>query len=564
MDMDINRYKLAIVSLFMITICSCILPLSIYAASRGISVISDLSHQSGKLGSYRALIIGINDYKDPQIPDLETALNDAQTMAKLLRERYGFQVELLKDRKATKEAIYRAIRKLASSTKPDDSVLIYYAGHGDLDRLTNDGWWIPADAKGGDPITYLENSTVQTYIRSMKASHVLLISDSCYSGTLFGQARAMPPVIGDKYYLNLYNEKSRWGMTSGNKTPVSDQGSGGHSVFAYQLLKELRNSGKPYISTQELYTRIAPIISNNSEQTPLCRPIRNTGDQGGEFVFVASSSAIVEKPSPKAYLSVDSNVSDARVSVDGRYVGTTSLSDVEITSGEHLIRVEKFGYEPYTRKIPFENGRTRDLFVVLDPKAPLKSRLYVDIQPEGASIRILNIGPAFHQGMELDAGRYNLEVSADGYETQKMRVSLTAGQDKTLDIRLAKTELRKEPFEQSKGRENATRGWLGVAIQDISEELAKYYGIKEIKGVIVSEVFPGAPADLAGIKPKDIILSVNGKAIDSAKQLTGMIAATRVGDTIQIKINRNGKPLMIDVKLAKIPAKISSRGSRKR
>ena len=437
--MDINRCKLSVVSLFMITIFFCLLPLSIHAASRGISVISDLSHQSGKLGEYRALIIGINDYKDPKIPDLETAVNDAQAMAKLLREHYGFHIELLLDRKATKEAIFRALRKLASSTKPDDSVLIYYAGHGDLDRLTNEGWWIPADAKGGDPITYLDNSLVQTYIRSMQARHVLLISDSCYSGTLFGQARAMPPVIGEKYYLNLYNEKSRWGMTSGNKTPVSDQGSGGHSVFAYQLLKELRNSEKPYISTQELYTRIAPIISNNSEQTPLCRPIRNTGDQGGEFVFIASSGAVIEKTAPtssKAYISIESNVSGARVLIDGRYVGTTNLSNVEVVPGEHQIRVEKDGYEPYTRRIPFKEGRTRDLFAILDPKAPLKGRLYVDTQPDDANVRILNIGPAFHQGIELDAGSYHVEISANGYETEKMWVSLTAEQDKTLDIRL--------------------------------------------------------------------------------------------------------------------------------
>jgi len=260
------------------------------------SVISDLSHQSGKLGVYRALIIGINDYKDPKIPDLKTALSDSSAMAKLLRERYGFRVELLLDRKATRKAIYQALRNLASSTKPDENVLIYYAGHGDFDRLSDDGWWIPADAKGGDPETYLGNFLVQKYMRSMKARHVLLISDSCYSGTLFGQARAMPKVIDDKYYLNLYNEKSRWGMTSGNKTPVADYGTGGHSVFAYQLLKELRNSEKPYISAQELYTRIAPIIGNNSEQTPLCRPIRNTGDQGGEFVFVASSGVIIDTP----------------------------------------------------------------------------------------------------------------------------------------------------------------------------------------------------------------------------------------------------------------------------
>ncbi len=289
LGVDIIRSKLLIVSLFMITMYFWLLPIFAHAASRGISVISDLSHQSGKLGAYKALIIGINDYKDPNIPDLETSVNDANAMANLLRERYGFEVKLLLDHKATREAIYRALRSLASSTEAGDSVLIYYAGHGDLDRLTNDGWWIPADAKGGDPVTYLNNFLVQTYMRSMKARHVLLISDSCYSGTLFGQTRAIPQVIDHKYYLNLYNEKSRWGMTSGNKTPVSDQGAGGHSVFAYQLLKALRKNEKPYISTQELYTRIAPLVSNNSEQTPLCRPIRNTGDQGGEFVFVAST-----------------------------------------------------------------------------------------------------------------------------------------------------------------------------------------------------------------------------------------------------------------------------------
>ena len=298
--MHIIRSKLFMVSVFVITLYFWLIPFFAHTSSRGISVISDLSHQSGKLGVYRALIIGINDYKDQNIPDLETAVNDANAMANLLSERYGFEVTLLLDRNATRESIYRNLRNLALSTEADDSVLIYYAGHGDLDRLTHDGWWIPADAKGGDPVTYLNNFLIQTYMRSMKARHVLLISDSCYSGTLFGQTRAMPQVIDHKYYLNLYNERSRWGMTSGNKTPVSDQGSGGHSVFAYQLLKTLRKNENPYMSTQELYTHIAPLVSNNSEQTPLCRPIRNTGDQGGEFVFVASTgkTAPMKKSNP--------------------------------------------------------------------------------------------------------------------------------------------------------------------------------------------------------------------------------------------------------------------------
>ena len=79
-----------------------------------------------------------------------------------------------------------------------------------------------SDAKAGKPFTYLDNVQLQKAMRSMKAHHVLLIQDSCYSGTLFGQARAMPPVISDKYYIALYNEKSRWGMTSGNRELVAD------------------------------------------------------------------------------------------------------------------------------------------------------------------------------------------------------------------------------------------------------------------------------------------------------------------------------------------------------
>jgi serine protease Do len=67
----------------------------------------------------------------------------------------------------------------------------------------------------------------------------------------------------------------------------------------------------------------------------------------------------------------------------------------------------------------------------------------------------------------------------------------------------------------------------------------------------VTEVFPGDPADSAGIKPKDIIVSVNGQAVDSARKLTGVIADIDVGDTIKIDVVRDGKTKTFDVKIAK-------------
>ncbi len=251
---------------------------------RTLKIVSELNHASVGIGTYYALLVGINDYQDPEIPDLETAVNDVNAMAGLLKEKYGFKVELLINGKATKDKIYNALRRIVGMAKPEDSVLIYYAGHGGHDKIVGEGYWVPCDAKHGEPVSYFDNVQTQKFIARMKERHVLLISDSCYSGTLFGKARALPPAITDKYYLELFNEKSRWGMTSGNFTPVSDSGTEGHSVFAYQLIKALKKNSRPYLSTQELYTGFPAIVANNSEQTPMCRPIKNTGDQGGEFV----------------------------------------------------------------------------------------------------------------------------------------------------------------------------------------------------------------------------------------------------------------------------------------
>jgi len=398
---------------------------------RGIHVkrINDLSHESGKLGEYKALIIGINDYKGAKIPDLETPINDAKAIAKVLKEKYGFKVKLLLDREATREAIYRGLRRLAASTKPNDSVLIYFAGHGDLDRTYNDGWWIPSDAIGGNPLTYLDNGQVQKAMRSMKARHVLLISDSCYSGTLFGKARSLPSVIDDKYYLNLYAEKSRWGMTSGNKTPVSDQGTGGHSVFAYQLIKELEKSDKPFVSAQEIYTRIAPVIANNSEQTPLCRPILHTGDQGGEFVFVAS---IKKEPAPTI-------PKIQQGTMDREIVFWQSIEDSQDPAlfEAYLKAFPKGLFAPIAKR-KIEALKPRKVMASVQSEV-LKSKIFVDFEPSNARVRILNIKPKFLQGMELAPGRYHVEVSSSGYDTKAMWTRLQAGKDETLRFSLKKS-----------------------------------------------------------------------------------------------------------------------------
>ncbi|MDM8516976.1 DegQ family serine endoprotease [Desulfobacterales bacterium HSG16] len=106
-------------------------------------------------------------------------------------------------------------------------------------------------------------------------------------------------------------------------------------------------------------------------------------------------------------------------------------------------------------------------------------------------------------------------------------------------------------IKQLKTEGEVTRGWLGVGIQDLSEEVAEYYGIKGKVGVLVTEVFPGDPADEAGIEAKDVIIKVNGKKIVNSRALTGMIANIGVGEKAKIIVLRDGSKKTFKVKIAK-------------
>jgi len=109
--------------------------------------------------------------------------------------------------------------------------------------------------------------------------------------------------------------------------------------------------------------------------------------------------------------------------------------------------------------------------------------------------------------------------------------------------------MAKDIIDQLKQAGEVTRGWLGVGIQDLDEDLKAYYEVDH--GVLVTQVFPGDPADKAGIRPQDVILSVNGTAVDSARELSKVVADLSVGETAEIKINRKGEVQTLKVKIAK-------------
>ena len=236
-------------------------------------------------GKNYALIIGNNDYDN--LPQLKTAVGDATVLAEVLNERYAFEegaIKLLIN--ATRRETLKALSSLRKNLTSEDRLMLYYAGHGQIDPATDEGFWQPVDAEPENDFTWISNADVKRYLGGMPAKHILVVADSCFSGSLTRGAETQNDQA-DKFFLNIDKYPSRKIIASGGTEPVADAGSGGHSVFAYYLIKSLRDNTKPYITSFQLFDQLVRGVTNNSKQTPEYGTVPDTGDQGsGDFTFI--------------------------------------------------------------------------------------------------------------------------------------------------------------------------------------------------------------------------------------------------------------------------------------
>ena len=204
----------------------------------------------------------------------------AEVLGALLKRQYGFQVTELKDatRKETLDALNNAVDTLGRN----DNLMIYYAGHGHYDKDYDQGYWLPTDATIDDRTTWLESGAVKDMIKRMEAKHVLLVADSCFSGTLL---RSVDNQRSSKFYEIIASRTARLAMTSGNIEPVMDGGGDGHSVFARQFISTLQKD-RPIIDGTYLYNSVREPVVTQSGQMPQYSNIRFLESDGGDFLFV--------------------------------------------------------------------------------------------------------------------------------------------------------------------------------------------------------------------------------------------------------------------------------------
>jgi len=230
-------------------------------------------------GDYYALVIGNNRYQN--LRDLRSAVDDAKAISSLLEIDYGFNVELLEN--ATRKDILQSLKRLRETARAKDNVLIYYAGHGSLDQAADEGYWLPVDAERDDDSNWLLTDRVTSQVKAMKAKHVMVVADSCFSGTI---TRAIKIEQRTPEWLSeIVKKKARTALTSGGLEPVLDTGSGNHSAFAHAFISLLEeNNG--VLDASQLFSQLRPKVMVNSTQTPQYGKIHMAGDDGGDFLFV--------------------------------------------------------------------------------------------------------------------------------------------------------------------------------------------------------------------------------------------------------------------------------------
>ncbi|WP_168224831.1 caspase family protein [Rhodoferax aquaticus] len=229
-----------------------------------------------------ALVIGINKYGDKRIPQLVGALPDARAVTALLDEELGYDAVTLSN--PSKAEIFAALNGLTSELGENDSLLVYYAGHGEMVDSTGMGYWIPSDGVADNPNGWVSNSDINKLLARAKSRQMAVIADSCYSGRFTAESKFSGNKTS-KAIDELLVKRAVTMMSSGGDEPVADTGKEGHSVFAWNLMQKMREvSG--WSSGGTVFEAVRIGVESELPQTPQYGASLAAGhEMGADFLF---------------------------------------------------------------------------------------------------------------------------------------------------------------------------------------------------------------------------------------------------------------------------------------
>jgi hypothetical protein len=275
-----------------------------YAASRGITATTKQGETIQLYTDYHALVVGVGGYTEGW-PNLPGALRDSREVAEALKK-LGFTVKLVLD--PTSSQLKETLQEMAfvTGSEANRGLLFYFAGHGETLNLadgTKLGYVIPSDCplKNTDPMKFdrlaISMKEMETIALKARSRHLLMMFDSCFSGSLFNLVRAAPVEISEKSAQPV-----RQFITAGSEgEQVPD-----HSVFKQVFLDgissdaDLNKDG--YVTGSELGMYLQTKVVNYSRggQHPQYGKINNPKLDKGDFIFITISIAVEKRARDEA------------------------------------------------------------------------------------------------------------------------------------------------------------------------------------------------------------------------------------------------------------------------
>ena len=234
-----------------------------------------------KEGRNFAVLVAAQNYDDQGIPSLNNPIADAVRLKLILKNNYNF----LEDNIITlfnpdRSDFRKKFLDLSELIQPEDNLIIFYAGHGIWVDKEKKGYWLLTDAKRNDVNTWLPNKEVLNMIAELASRHTLLITDACFSGSVFktrGLGKDAPAAMKE-----MDEKISRVAITSGNDTEVPDE-----SVFMKYLVKALSENKEKYLTAQKMFiNQIIEAVMTETKTEPRYGTLELAGHVGGDYIFI--------------------------------------------------------------------------------------------------------------------------------------------------------------------------------------------------------------------------------------------------------------------------------------
>ncbi|MBI2891193.1 MAG: caspase family protein [Nitrospirae bacterium] len=357
-----------------------------------------LAGSSYAVGERFAVVIGVGRYKDPRIPELRFAAEDARSFAKLLSDPFAggipeSNLKVLVDEEATRGAVLAALGTwLSRNAGEDDTVIIYYAGHGapeiDPTSTSIDGFTkyiVPHDADPDDLFsTAIPMADLNRIFARIPSKRLVLLADACYSGVAGGRTFYNGPTeralnISREFMRDIAQGEGRVVVTSSDSNEVAiELPETGHGLFTHYLLRGMRGEADQdadgRITVQEIYDYVYDRVVGHSRRRGGSQHPVLWGAMRGEIVLAMAPGAgdLILRSSPSGKISVEVNMPDVELFLNGRSVWVSTADEKTYTrvvrEGSYSVVARREDGETYDRLLKIHDGESETLWFGFGPR----------------------------------------------------------------------------------------------------------------------------------------------------------------------------------------------------